>query len=656
MCGIAGAFGLPALALSPMLTAMRHRGPDDSGTFRDERMAMGMTRLAVIDISPAGHQPMPNADGSVWIVYNGEMYNFPEERQRLERCGNSFRSHSDTEVLLKLYETHGDDFLLRVRGMFALAIYDRRGGTGRERLLLARDPLGIKPLLYTESGGGLVFASELKALLASGRVPTKVAPDAMRALLTFGSIPQPATAIQNVRMLPAAHRLIVDQVGSRLERYWRLGTGRVAEVETMSYGETVERVRAEVEHSLRLQLTSDVPLGAFLSGGVDSSILVGLMAKAAAGRVKTFSIGFAAEGADMDETADAQRTAQFFGTDHYREEITGHDVRSHIVSIAGALDQPSFDGVNAYFVSLAARRYVTVAISGTGGDELFAGYPWFRSMAQYAAADRAGTGCSRSARIRSALARSPFLDPLVGTRVGGRVENYRAECGFLPRFARQHQALGAHLTARVMSAPMRASALCGRDLALDIGDQDELPEDSPVRRVTALCLRGYTQNQLLRDIDGVSMFHSLEVRVPYLDHVLVDLALSLPDESKLGLLAAGGLEPGASYHASGAKRILLDAFRTQIPAGMDQQPKRGFGLPYTAWLLGPLKEVMDETLSAASVNRRGLFDAREVEKIRTRFEAGTAPWTHPWVLMMCELWHREVIDGAAQPLQDQVDA
>ncbi len=631
-----------------MLAAMRNRGPDDSGTFRDDRIAMGMTRLAVIDVSPAGHQPMSSADGGIWIVYNGEVYNFLEEKQRLERAGHSFRSHSDTEVLLKLYETLGDDFLLRLRGMFALAIYDRRGGAGRERLLLARDPLGIKPLLYADINGALLFSSELKALLASGRVPVEIDADGMRELLTFGSIPQPATAIRSVRMLPAAHRMIVERTGTRLERYWRLGAGRGPGVEAKSYAEMVEMVRTGVEDSLRLQLISDVPLGAFLSGGIDSAILVGLMAKAAVGRVKTISIGFAAEGADIDETSDAKRTAEVFGTDHYREEVTGHDVRSHIANIAGALGQPSIDGVNAYFVSLAARRHVTVAISGTGGDELFAGYPWFRSMVQYVSAEQSGATCSRLAKMRSEFARWPFLDPLVRTRVGGRIDAYRSECGFLSRFARQHQAMGAPLAARAMGLDIRASASCGRDPALDMLNQDELSEESAVRRVTALCLRGYTQNQLLRDIDGVSMFHSLEVRVPYLDHILTDLALSLPDEAKLGPPETGSLDPGASYRASGAKRVLIDAFRNLIPAGMDRQPKRGFGLPYAAWLRGPLKEVMDDTLSIASVKKRGLFDSGEVAKIRTRFEAGDAPWTHPWILMMTELWSREVIDSATQ--------
>ena len=645
MCGIAGALGHPGLNVPAMLAAMEHRGPDDKGIFRDDQMVMGMTRLAVLDVSEAAHQPMANEDGSVWVAYNGETYNFLEQRYQLERAGESFRSQSDTEVVLKLYEAHGDDFLVRLRGMFAVAIYDRRAGRGREKLVLARDPLGIKPLLYIQVGKGLIFASELKALLASGEVPAEVEPDALRTLLTFGSVVQPATTVRNVRMLPAAHRLIVERGNSRIERYWDLAVDRVAVARSMPYREQVEKVRAEVAASLHLQLVSDVPLGAFLSGGIDSSILVGLMATAATGRVKTFSIGFEGEGKDIDETAVAQRTADFFGTDHYREEITGTDVREHIASIARSLDQPSIDGVNAYFVSNAARRHVTVAISGTGGDELFAGYPWFRSMAQYVAAERSGNGCSGLERARSAIARRSVFDVLLRTRGGARIEQYRSQCGFLSKFARQHQALGPCLAARVMSRGLRTSTRCGRDPVIDIREQDQLADASPTDRTTALCLRGYTQNQLLRDIDAVSMAHSLEVRVPYLDHILVDLALSLPESAKLGPVSGGAVDLAETYRASGAKRVLIDAFRDLIPPGIDMQPKRGFGLPYAAWLRGSLKEIMDETLSPASVKRRGLFEVLEVENIKARFESGAAPWTHPWVLMMTELWCREVIDA-----------
>lgn len=626
MCGIAGTFDVAKGAdLTAMLAAMRHRGPDDSGVFRDDHVALGMTRLAIIDTTSAGHQPMASEDGGIWIVYNGETYNFAEERARLERAGIAFRSHSDTEVLLRLYEEQGEGFLARLRGMFALAIYDRRGGRGKERLLLARDPLGIKPLLYAEvAGGGLVFASEMKALLASGLVRPDPDADAFRKLLTFGSIPQPATAIRGVRMLPAGHRLVLAPGASgRPAAYWHLGVGRES-AGLLTYEEQVARVRDAVAESLRLQLVSDVPLGAFLSGGIDSSILVALMARYASGRVKTFSVGFEAEGATIDETADAERIAAFVGTDHYRMEVTAGDARDRITDLARALDQPSMDGANAYFVSMAARRHVTVAISGTGGDELFAGYPWFGAMAEFA---RTSTRPDAYTRLRRLLGMAAPAE------------------GFVARYARLHQAFGASMAGPLLSPEFASAAETCREPDDNLAVRDELSRATPVARVTGLCLRGYTQNQLLRDIDAVSMAHSLEVRVPLIDHRLADLALSLPDEAKLGKTSAAA-DFEASYQASGAKRILIDAFRHMLPADLETQPKRGFGMPLDSWLRTSLRDVMEDTLSRASVARRGLLDATRVEAVHARFLRREAPWTHPWLLMIIELWCRGVLDRA----------
>src|SRR3954471_10369625 len=483
MCGIAGAFGIPDIDLGPMLMAMRHRGPDDSGVLRDSRVALGMARLSIIDTSIAGHQPMTNDDASVWIVYNGEMYNFREERARLLQSGIPFRSQSDTEVLLRLYERHGDKFLSMLRGMFSVAIYDRRGGPGGESLILARDPLGINPLLYVELPGGVLFASELKALLASGRISPQVDAESLRLLLTFGSIAQPATAVRGVRMLPAGHCLVLEAGKQRLEPYWTLGVGRCVDMVSAPYQTQVQAVRKAVGESLRMQLVADVPLGAFLSGGVDSSILVGLMARHASGKVKTFSVGFESYSREQDESRGAQRIANFFGTEHQRTEITGNDIRSEISNLARALDQPSMDGANAYFVSLVTRRQVKVAISGTGGDELFAGYPWFGAMAAYMrGAAEAGTyACSAAAKAR-------VFDTLLGTRFGPRIERCRGAGGFLPRYARLHQAFGAHFAARILHSSLRQEAAVGRETSLDVARQDALAHATVVDRVTALCL------------------------------------------------------------------------------------------------------------------------------------------------------------------------
>jgi asparagine synthase (glutamine-hydrolysing) len=655
MCGICGVWGEAGDGvLSAMVAAMHHRGPDDRGVFADARASLGMTRLAIIDTSSGGHQPMLSEDGQVALVYNGELYNFRDERRLLEARGHRFRSTSDTEVVLRMYEQYGDDFLVRMRGMFALAIYDRRGGPGRERLLLARDQMGIKPLLYARVGERLVFASELKALLASGLVEPEIDPTSLRLLLTYGSVSQPRTILRGVRMLLPAHRLIIETGRERVERYWSLGLDRREGMRGRPYEELVEEMAAVLEESVRLQMVADVPLGAFLSGGVDSSLLVALMARQVTGeRVKTFSVGFGAEGRELDETDDAERTARFVGTEHTRVVVSGEDVRDSLSHIARGLDQPSVDGLNSYFVSLAARRAVTVAISGTGGDELFAGYPWFALMAL--GESRLGDGAAWKTLARAALApavHSAVFDSLPPGRMRRRLERLRYSTDFRTRYAGVYNVFGAEGATNVLARELRGEAGAGRSPRFDLDVTDELPHGSAIERVTGVCLRGYTTSQLLRDIDAVSMAHSLEVRVPYLDPVVADAALSLPDAAKLGDVNSLASAPEhSSYRESGAKRILIDVGRRLLPRDFDLQPKRGFSMPFDSWLKGALGDALQETLSAQSVRRRGLFDEARVAEAKKNFLAGRVSWTQPWLLMVIELWCRELLDQRAEAMR-----
>jgi asparagine synthase (glutamine-hydrolysing) len=649
MCGICGVWGqVDQPVVQAMVDHMRHRGPDDQGVFFCPAGALGMARLAIIDLSAAGHQPMSNPARSVWIVFNGEMYNFQAERRLLEAQGETFASHTDTEVVLKLYERYGDDFLLRLRGMFALAILDLRRGSGRERLLLARDPLGIKPLLYAWAGRRLLFASELKALLASGLVQAEIDPEALRLLLTYGSVYQPRTLLRGVLALRPAHRLILEGGRARVERYWTFGLDRRAGLRARPYAEQVEAVADELRESVRLQMVSDVPIGAFLSGGIDSSLLVGLMTRLAGEQVKTFSVGFEAEGASLDETDEANQSARFFGADHRRIVVTSGDVRERLEHFICGLDQPSVDGLNSYFVSWAARQRVTVAISGTGGDELFAGYPWFAQAASFQAEAAQAPQLAAAAERRARLAAWPGWDRYLAGRWGPRLKQARGE-GFLARYAGTYQIFGAAGAAALLAPGWHAAAGLGRAPAADIGHMDELSRGAAVERVSALCLRGYTGNQLLRDIDACSMAHSLEVRVPFLDVSLLDLSLSLPPESKLGPPANGSNPYQASYRASGSKRILIDAGKHLgvLPEAIDQQPKRGFSFPVDHWLKGALRGVIDDTLSPEAVQRRGLLRPEAVAEVRQRFLDGQVHWTQPWLLMVLELWCRALVDRRA---------
>lgn len=647
MCGICGIWGGSGeRRVNEMVREMDHRGPDDRGTFSDAQISLGMTRLAILDTSSGGHQPMSTPDGLIHIVYNGETYNFWSEREILESKGYEFTSTSDTEVVLRMYEEYGDDLVRRLRGMFAFAIYDRRKGPGHERLLLARDHFGIKPLLYSLSEGKFVFASEIKAILASGLIQPEIDPVGLRYLLTYGSVYQPHTILKGVKMLPPAHRMIVDASGSRIERFWSLGVDRFPELRVIPYEAAVDEMGAILEESVRLQMISDVPLGAFLSGGIDSSLMVAMMAKASSEKVKTYSVGFGSEGADMDESDEAAITARHIGTDHTRVTVTASDVRRNIEHIALSLDQPSVDGVNTYYVSRAARSGVTVAVSGNGGDELFAGYPWFIFM-KNDQARRSRSAVRAGARsLASSLAGGSIFDPLMSAPLGKIVNRARGLSGFVTRYGNLWQVCGSIGAARLLNKDLRTEALAGRSVNRDLRDIDEIPDGTPVQRVTGLSLRGYNGNQLLRDMDAVSMIHSLELRVPFLDPVVADAALSLPDEAKLGDTSRLKSEHLQTYRDTGAKRILLDIGKKFLPPDFDRKPKRGFAMPFDSWMRGSLREVVEDTLSDAAIRNRGLLDVEAAAQIRESAFHSEGSWMQPWVLMMLELWCRQVVDNS----------
>lgn len=625
MCGVAGIFNRrDGAAVNRMLAAMTHRGPDGRGLYEDERIALGHLRLAIIDPTEGARQPMSAPDGQVTLSYNGEIYNFRDLRLYGRLRGYDFRTQSDTEVVLALYLAYGDDFLKLLRGMFALAIYDRRPGRGREKLLLARDPFGVKPLLYAWRGDALIFASEMKGMLASGYIEPEIDSAALQTLTTMGSVSQPDTLVRGVSALPSAHAMIVQSGRSRLQRYWSYGFDRVEGLRAAAYPEQVEAVAETLERSVKRQMVADVPVGAFLSGGVDSSLISALTARETNARVKTFSVGFETQGGAPDETDLAAETAARLETDHSRVIVRGDEVADALDAFVAGLDQPSVDGLNTYFVSRAAASAVKVSLSGTGADEVFCGYPWFGAM-EDRFPDASGAVPKSDRRF---WRRPPAVDTApVREAFGDLYHCYGPSAG------------------REILRRGRADAVAAHGYDQLLSGNDELPAAGVVDRASVLCLNGYTRNQLLRDIDACSMAHSLEVRVPFLDTELTDLAFSLPVAAKLRPGGERGLS--ASYDASGVKRVVVDVARRYLPSGFfAERNKQGFSLPHAAWLRTVLADRLEDTLSPRSVELGGLFDPQAVQAARQRFLAGEAPWVQPWLLMVTELWRRQMVEAS----------
>jgi len=617
VCGICGIYrpdggdaGDLRSVAARMTDTLVHRGPDDAGVWGDPsgRVALGNRRLAIIDLSPAGHQPMVSDDGRVAVTYNGEIYNFQELRQELERAGRRFAGYSDTEVILNLYLRDGIEMVGRLRGMFALAIWDGRSS----RVMLARDRLGIKPLYYARSGGGWLFASEIRAIRAAAPASMAVDPLGVAAFLRLGSVPGPLTIFAGVKELPPATVFVLGADADETPSpYWRVP---VPEEQARATDAPAGELRERFVDAVRGHLVSDRPVGVFLSGGVDSGAIVAAMREAGHAHVRTFSITFPE--AEYDEGVDAARVATRYETEHTARPVSGGDLAADLDRIVGAMDQPTIDGVNTYYVSEVTRRSGTVvALSGLGGDELFGGYPSFRRVPRLLA-------------WQQAARRIPLARPLAATALGmipsPRSSKLR-EGLLLPATARS-----AYLVVRgLLTGDEVATLLCPGavreasdrfDAAAALGAlAEELPGD-PVAATSVLELRGYMHNQLLRDTDVMSMAHSLEVRVPFLDHPLVEFASRLP-----GALRVNGHPP---------KWLLLRAFGDRLPAEA-ARPKRGFTFPIGPWLRGPLRARVDEALGDGG---GGLFQRDALARLRDRVERGQSHWSRLWAVAVLCRW------------------
>ncbi|HWA24087.1 MAG TPA: asparagine synthase (glutamine-hydrolyzing) [Lacunisphaera sp.] len=619
MCGIAGIIS-PQIApqerdsaVARMVERMGHRGPDDMGFHSAGDLALGMCRLAIFD--PAnGHQPMASPDGRFSLVFNGAIYNYLELKAELAAAGWSFRTNCDTEVLLAAYATQGPACLPRLRGMFAFAAWDDRERT----LFVARDPLGIKPLYYARlPEGGVAFASELNALLASGRVPRVIDPASVGEYLAWFSVPAPRTIYQGIANLPPGHSLTVNAQGRlKTQAWWHLPAPSRPGAVAGNYQEFVNGLRHQLEDTIRAHRVADVPVGAFLSGGMDSTAVVGLMARSSGTKLKTFSLVFGEAG--FSEQATARLAAQAFDTEHHEELLTGARVAADLPRLLASYDQPTGDGINTYYASQTARAGgVTVALSGLGGDELFGGYPSFRDL------PRLHRLLPWWRRLPGGLRRN--LVARLRARPSSRA---RKLADFLAHARDLHEL--ASLRRRVLPESARLPLLApeARALAERLGPNHPMLEDfafelvgaDPFQVISAWELRTYMTDVLLRDSDVFSMAHSLELRVPFVDRVLLEWLWPQPAWFK--------------YDHGQAKRALADATADLVPAAIRHRPKQGFALPFAVWMLNELKPFLDETFSASSLAACPWLDATAAARLWQDYLVQRDPraWSRVWTV------------------------
>lgn len=633
MCGIAGRWNLDpdrpvsGALVRRMCDAIAHRGPDDAGVWTEGRAGLGHRRLSIVDLSPAGHQPMPSPSGTCWIAFNGEIYNFLELRAELEREGVTFRSRTDTEVILALYEREGIACLRRLRGMFAFALVDRE----RRKLFLVRDRIGVKPLCYHVDREGVSFASEIKALLQDPAVRGEPDPVAIHHYLTYQSVPAPMSAFRGVRKLPPAHYLEVSEGHIELHRYWKLSYAAPHAVKSVREERALEaELLHRLEEAVAVRMISDVPLGAFLSGGIDSSAVVALMARHSSGPVRTFSIGF--DDDDYDELPYARQVAERFGTRHL-EFVVKPQAAEILPRLVRQYDEPFADAsaIPTWYVSQLAREHVTVALNGDGGDEDFAGYDRYAANA-HAERLRLLTPLLGSRAFRAALDRLPHGAASTSTR--WRIKRFVSQlarspearnAGWLAQFAPDLKAELYTPAFRSQTGLLEAEEwLYGRFRDSDAPDFLSAVLDADVQT--------YLPDTLCTKVDIASMAHALEARSPFLDHTLMEFAARIPMRLKL----RGG----------DTKRILKRALRGLVPDAVLDRRKMGFNAPVDRWLRGELREMANDLLRSERARGRGWFRPEFVSRMLDEHDRGTRNWhVQIWNLMMLEAWQREFVDS-----------
>lgn len=634
MCGFSGIFRWDSKPVDPgllrrMTHTLTHRGPDDAGFYRSEddnptskgRVGLGFRRLSIIDLQ-GGHQPMTTQEKKNWIVFNGEIYNFLDLRKDLEKRGHRFLTRSDTEVILHLYDRYGVSCVQHLRGMFAFAIWDSE----KQSLFLARDRIGKKPLFYAKKGNAFYFASEMKALLEAEEIQKKVRMESVPLYFAYQFIPSPLTIFEEIHRLPPAHTLVCDSQGNvRTERYWQISH---APRSPKSVPDLCEEIRFRLNESTKIRLISDVPLGAFLSGGIDSSAVVGLMAQQMSEPVKTFSIGF--EESDFSELDYARLVAKRFGTDHH-EFVVKPETADTLPKLAWFYDQPFADpsALPSYYVARETRKHVTVALNGDGGDENFGGYLRYRADRIFSAFSKIPLPFRQSLqnaveKMPSPLMRSVFMRRLyrAGRVLGSstREFNYKVFCYFDEKAQND-----------LFQGDLLQSSLANKTYGYFESLYQQTDSKEFLDQVLSCDLQGYLPDCLLVKMDIATMANSLEARSPFLDHTLIELAAKIPWEYKVKW--------------NDGKWILKKALKELLPPEIVQRQKMGFGLPIAHWFRGALKNFLRDALLSPSARRRGYFKMEKVEQLIQEHQSHARDHSYKlWALLMFELWHTVYLD------------
>ncbi len=624
ICGIYGAAGLPedAQALTrAMCDVIIHRGPDEDGYYADGPVSLGMRRLSIIDLA-TGRQPIHNEDKTIWVVYNGEIFNFPALKPELLAQGHRFYTNADTEVIVHLYEEYGEDFVTRLNGMFAVALWD----TKAKKLVLARDRLGIKPLHYAWRDGRLYFGSEIKSLLRAG-VPREIDLESLSQFFTFEYIPAPRSIFIAIKKLLPGHIMTVRDGKSEIRRYWDVHYAKT-KIKARPEAEYAEEIASRLRKSVRMRLLSDVPLGVFLSGGIDSSTVTALMSETAGGRIKTFSIGFKEK--TFDELDYARIVAERFGTEHTEFVVDAAQAAGLVPTLMEYLDEPLADAsvIPTYVISKLARKHVTVALAGDGGDELFGGYDTYKAF-KIARLYRKIPGFLRKGLIGPAVRRMPASEKRLSFEFKAKKFVAGAEHPFEIANTLWWGAYSPAQKARLFSPALRSRL--SDDPFAPIADQAANTQAAdPLDRLAYLDLKLYLQDDLLVKVDRMSMANSLEIRVPFLDYTFVEFAAGVPSSLKLKGMAS--------------KYILKKAMESRLPKEILTKKKIGFDIPLGPWIRKELRAFTLDTLAPDRLKKHGYFDPAFVQKVLDEHMAGSHNHRQLlWPLIIFQFWHDRYI-------------